>query len=113
MRAERTGLGELTELVTFGSLTPTADGAGGFTEAENLYAADVWAHVRPLGGRESQQSERQEAESTYLVVVRYRTDVLEGHFVRWGGRDLNVTFVRNRGVRQHFLEIECVLGKAI
>lgn len=113
MRREPVSLGELTEIVQLVSNTPTADGAGGYTEAESIYGADVWAHVRPIKGSESQKTERQEAEADYLVVLRYRTDVVEGHVVRWSGRDLNVSFVRNRGVRQHFLEIECVLGKAI
>lgn len=106
-------LGDLTELISLVSTTLTGDGMGGATTAENVYAVDIWAKVTPLRATERQASERQEALADYVVKIRNRSDVSEGHFVRWNGRDLNITFVRNRSAREHFLEIECQAGKAV
>lgn len=114
MRKSPVVLGELTEQVTLGRKTLTGDGAGGATSADDVYAPDVWAHVRPLSGDESQSgAERTEAMALYLVVVRNRDDVKPGDFVRWAGKDLNVRFTRNRGPREHFLEIEAEAGAGV
>lgn len=113
MRKSPVGLGELTELVALGRMTKTGDGVGGATEAENLYAPEVWAHVRPMRGQEGQAAERTEATALYLVVLRNRDDVQPGDFVRWNDVDLNVRFTRSRGPRDHMLELECEMGAGI
>lgn len=113
MRESPVALGELTELVSLGRKTRTSDGAGGATTVDTIYAADVFAHVRPMSGRESQAGERTEATGMFLVVLRNRDDVKPGDFVRWNGSDLNVRFPRSRGPREHMLELECEMGAGI
>lgn len=113
MHRSPVALGELTELVALGRKTLTGDGIGGATSVDNLYAPEVWAHVRPIRGEESQAGQRTEAQAMYLVVVRNRDDVKVGDFVRWNGVDLNVRFPRLRGPREHMLELECEIGAAI
>ena len=110
MSSERPRLGELTEVVSLVSKTLTADGAGGATSAETVYASEVWAKVVPLRGTEVKASERVEALRLYVVTVRNRTDVQEGHVMRWGSLDLNIRLVRARGPRDHFLVFEAELG---
>ena len=112
MRKNAADTGELTEQVTLRSQTPTDDGAGGQTVAWADYAT-VFARIRPLSGNERQAAQRTAAAGMFLVVIRNRDDVKENHVVRWGARDLNVRFVRARGPRDLFLEIECELGAAI
>jgi SPP1 family predicted phage head-tail adaptor len=107
-------VGELDQQVSIMAKTRTSDGAGGATVAEVTIAADLWAHVTPvLGGGEAQSSGRTESKGRYLVVIRNRSDVLAGHFVRWNGRDLNIRFPRARGSREPYLELECELGAAV
>lgn len=113
MRNVEVSLGELTELVSLGRKTMTGDGAGGATTADSIYAADVFAHIRPMSGRESQAGERTEATGMFLVVLRNRDDVKPGDFVRWNGADLNVRFPRARGPREHMLELECERGAGV
>jgi SPP1 family predicted phage head-tail adaptor len=107
-------LGELDERVTLVSKAETLDGIGGVTTAETVYAS-VWAHVRalPRGQGEARQSDRVEAAGLYLVAIRNRSDVTEKHLVRWRSRDLNIRFVRSRGPRDLYLELECELGAAV
>ena len=112
MRKAPVALGELTEVVALGRKTLTSDGAGGATTADDLYAPEVWAHVRPMDGREMQHAERTEAAGMFLVTVRNRDDVQVDDFVRWNGIDLNVRFPRLRGPREHMLELECEIGAA-
>lgn len=109
-------IGELDQLISLvnpeGTRTP--DGIGGYAVAENVYATNIYAKVMPMKGRERDTtSTRQEGEANYLVKIRHRTGIQEGHAVRWGERLLNIVFVRDAGPRPLYLELECVLGKAI
>jgi len=112
MRKRPASIGQLTEQVALGRYVLTGDGAGGATKAESIYAAEVWAHIRPLSGGERQASARIEERADYLIVVRYRDDMRPGDFARWNGRDLNVRFIRSRGSREHLLEVEAEMGAA-
>lgn len=103
------GAGMLDQQVSLQHRTLTDDGAGGATEAWTEYAA-VWALVRPMSGRERENAMRNEATSNYLVVVRYRSDILERDRITWRGTNLNVRFVKDAGPRPLFLEIEVERG---
>lgn len=102
-------LGELNQRVTLESATDAEDGSGGSDETWSTYAT-VWAKVTPMQGREGEAGSRREATSAYVIVIRNRDDVEEGDRIGWRGRKLNVTFVRGRGVREQFMEIEATLG---
>ena len=112
MRKHPVHLGELTEPIELHSLTSTGDGMGGATAAWAKYA-DVWAHIRPLAGGESQGAARTEGTSKYLVVIRNRDDVRDTHKIVWNGRELNIRFPRARGTRDLYLEIEAEVGVRI
>lgn len=101
--------GMLDQRVGLQSLALTPDDGGGATESWTTYAT-VWAHVRPMSGREREQADRVEATSNYMLAVRDRSDIKEGHRVSWGDRYLNIRFVRSTGGRHSFLELECELG---
>lgn len=112
MRAHPVHIGELTEFVELRSRTLTADGTGGSTAVWAKYA-DVWAHIRPLTGVEREGAMRTESIGKYLVVLRNRSDVKEADVVRWGSRDMNVIFIRARGPRDLYVELETELGTRI
>ena len=106
------GAGELDQRVTLRSYTQTPDGMGGQVRAAADFATTptVWAKVQPVRGSEKFQEERTAAVSTYLITIRYRDDVNEGHFVRWRGSDYNIRNVKRTSGRELNLVLECERG---
>lgn len=102
-------IGELTERISLERQTRIKDGAGGSAVAWSEYA-EVWALVRPMSGRERQHAMREEATANYLVVIRYRGDVLDSDRITWRGRRLNIRFRKDRGPRPLWLEMEAEMG---
>lgn len=102
-------IGELTERISLERPALSRDGAGGTDTTWSEYA-EVWALVRPLSGRERQAAMREEARTDYLVVMRYRGDVLDGDRILWRGRYLNVRFRKDCGPRPLWLELEAEMG---
>lgn len=103
--------GELDQRVTIRSRTRAPDGAGGFSEHWSDVAT-VWALVRPMSGRERENADRQEASANYLIVVRYRSDVKESDSIYWRGNEYNIRFIKDRGPRALYLEMEAERGVA-
>lgn len=104
-------IGQLDQRVTLQAKTLARAGAGGSTASWSP-GTEVWAHVRPLNGRERLQAERDEASSNYEVTIRYRSGIKEGDRVLWKGRYLNIRFVRREGVRPLYLVLEAEMGVA-
>jgi SPP1 family predicted phage head-tail adaptor len=102
-------IGELSERLGLERKTRTPDGAGGASVAWTEYA-EVWALVRPMSGRERAHAAREEANALYLVVIRYRDDVLDADRLAWRGRHLNIRFRKDRGPRPLWLEFEAEMG---
>lgn len=107
----RVPIGKLDQRVALQRKTRTSDGSGGATVSWSTYAT-VWAHVRPMRGRERENAMREEAASDYIVVIRYRSGVVEGDRIEWRDRHMNVRFVRNEGPRTSMMEIESEMGAA-
>jgi SPP1 family predicted phage head-tail adaptor len=104
-------LGELNQRVTFQSRAETRTASGG--AQKSLVDVDtVWAKVEARRGRERKEAERPDATSDYLVVIRYRDDIDPRWVISWNGRIMNITFVRDEGAQEHFLEIEASAGVA-
>lgn len=104
-------IGELDQRIALQRRTRTRDDAGGATTTWTTYAT-VWALVRPLSGRERERLMREEATANYLVVIRERDDVLPSDRIQWRSRELNIRFIKSRGARAMYLEIEAELGAA-
>lgn len=112
MRARPVHVGELTEQIELYSSTTAKDDVGGAATSWAKYA-DVWAHIRPLSGGERQAAQRTEAKGMFLVIMRNRDDLKDTHSIRWvtgGNRDLNIRFIRARGPRDLYVEIEAEMG---
>ncbi len=105
-------IGMLDQRVTIRRKTSTKDGAGGSVTAWSDYTT-VWAHVRPLRGRERDQAMRTEGVADYLVVIRNRDDLLDDDVIHWRGRDFNIRFPMAKGPRTPWLEIEAELGAPV
>lgn len=103
---------ELTECVRFLRETSTPDGSGGF-QLSFAEVANVAAMVRPMSGRERENANMIQSSANYLVVIRYRDDIRENDILEWRGRKMNIRFVKDRGPRAIFLEIEAEAGVAL
>jgi SPP1 family predicted phage head-tail adaptor len=103
-------IGELQETITLRRYTEAIDAYGTIARTATTIASGVFAHVRPLSGRERDRGQQTEARANYLVVIRYRTDLTEKDFVVWQGVEYGIRFIMDRGSRSTFLELECERG---
>lgn len=101
--------GQLDQRISLQRRTMTRDGGGGADESWSTYAT-VSAMVRPMTGREREVAMREEARADYLVVLRYRNDILETDRILWRGRYLDIHFPKDLGPRTAWLELECEKG---
>lgn len=102
-------LGELDQRITIKRKALARDGAGGATQSWTTLVT-LWALVRPMSGGERNAAMRNEARADYLVVIRWRDDLRAGDRIEWRGRYMNIRFLKNRGPREQFLEIEAEMG---
>jgi SPP1 family predicted phage head-tail adaptor len=103
--------GDMRERVVVQSMTTVADGGGGLTETWATFQT-LWARVAPVSGREVEASGRLTSVETYLIYIRYRTDILTGMRIIWNGKTLNIRSVDNRDEHREFLTMECESGIA-
>lgn len=103
-------VGELRERVTLRRYTETQNEYGTLERVATTIAANLPAHVRPMRGNESDRGQQTEATAGYLVVIRYRTGLLERDVVVWRGVEYGVRFIMDRGPRVQFLELEVERG---
>lgn len=99
--------GYLDQRVTFQAQNLSPDGTGGFTEAWADFGdtPTVWAHVKPLRGREVIQEGSDAAVAEYRFIVRYRADVVEADRIVWNGSAYNIRQVMRTSGRELFLQI--------
>lgn len=105
--------GELDQRITFQERIKTADGMGGYsyTWEEIPTLSVVSAHARPRSGREREQFDRVNAESSYLFVVRNRSDILESYRIIWNLQPFNIRYIAQQKSRALYLEIEAEQGE--
>lgn len=111
MKKDPFSAGELDQRVTFRRESKTADGMGGSVTAW-IDVATVWAKFRPMTGGEREHSDRLNATSNYLIVIRDRSDIDETCIVVHSGTTYNIRFVK-REPRSRFLALECERGAAV
>jgi len=103
-------VGELTERVTIRRYTETIDEYGTVARVGAALHTDIAAHVRPASGSEGDRGQQTEARSNYIVVIKYRTGLTEKDAVIWRGVEHDIRFIRDRGPRSHFLELDVERG---
>ena len=104
--------GRMRERVTIRALSLASDGYGG-SETTQRDVATVSAEVQPVRGSEGPYQGQVTARQTYLITIRYRSDVTPENFIFWRGKELQVISVSNRDMRRRYLSIEAVEGEAI
>ena len=111
--------GALSEKITFQVKSVVEDAGGGRSKSWANISSDPspWAKVQPVRGREPEDSGRVATIQTYLIIVRYRTDITPAHRVVYDSKNLNIRSVQDRGgdgvnpIRA-FLWLECEEGVA-
>lgn len=101
--------GELNQRITIERKQRTPDGGGGYVEAWSTVETR-WALVRPMSGNERAASQQTQADANYLIVVRNPADVQHADRIMWNGDAYNVRFIKDRGSRALYLEIEAERG---
>lgn len=105
--------GELSDQVTIQQNSATADSLG--TKAPGSWSAitggsNLWAKIRPAGGREYLNGEKVDASISHVVTLRY----LEGVTPRMrlvtaiGSRVLRIASVINVDEADEMLQLQCV-----
>ena len=106
------GAGDMRQKIRIDMPSRTPDGLGGYSR-EWVKVATLFATVRPLTGNERNASDRIEAVGGFHVIIRHRRDIDETHTLVWGDRRHNIRWVKRRGPRDLYVEIETSLGVAL
>lgn len=108
-------IGRLDQRIQFEEPVRVSDGAGGWdTTWEDVFDFDLWASIRPIRGWERDHAERNDAQTSYICVIRYRSGIEENMRVRWinAGRTFNIRFIQDAGPKPLYLPIEMDGGVA-
>jgi SPP1 family predicted phage head-tail adaptor len=93
--------------VTIQSLSTTADDLGGLS-TQTVFAANIYASVRPLQGRELYKAQQLVAEVTHKVVIRYRVGVKSNMTVLFDGRVFDIQYVMDPDEQKVELWLFCL-----
>lgn len=104
--------GELDQRVKVLRQSLTNDGMGGSSLAW-VEVAEIWAHVRPKGGREVTEFDRVNGQASYLFVVRNGLDVRDSDTLEWDGIRFNISVRKQPKTRAMYLEIDADRGRAL
>lgn len=106
--------GMLSEPVEIQRAARVSDGAGGFTETfAALSGAPTLGYVKARSGSERYASNRIEATSSWLLVVRYFSGLVENDIVVIRSRKYNIRFINNVELKDKWLEIDLSGGVAV
>lgn len=108
--------GEMDQRVTIRQVTETQNEYGTLVETETDLGP-FWARVRPMTGNEREASNQLEAQADYLFVFRYdvhvENNIQPDNTLLWEGYKYNIRFIKDRGPRAQYLEIEAQRGVAL
>lgn len=105
-------VGELDQRVKILRQQLTPDGMGG-NSLSWVDLGEVWAHVRPKGGREVTEFDRVNGQASYLFVVRNGLDIKDSDTLEWDGVPFNISVRKQPKKRALYMEIEADRGKAL
>lgn len=101
-------IAELQERVAIKSLSSTADGKGGFTEAFTSTLATVWAKIKTARADERIQGMAQEHVRNYDVTIRYLSTVTPRmRLVLDDARVLKIDGIKDPDLRRRWMQLSC------
>ena len=105
-------IGNMRSRITIQTLGGSTDAGGGQTTTWSALDTPIWAHIRPLSGREIQMANAQVGVVTHEIRIRYRTDVTTAHRILLGSRTFNIKVVLNPDDNNQMLLLKCEEGVA-
>jgi SPP1 family predicted phage head-tail adaptor len=99
-------VGPLRERVSIQSQAQAVDGAGAISTTWTE-AFSCWARMKPVSMQQLLLAGRDEGVRTYMMTIRYRTDLPDAPRVVWRGRRFDVQGVNDPTEQRQFLE--CLL----
>lgn len=101
-------IGDLRERIDLQVEQRTRDDVGGFV-SQWVGVAQVWARVQPMGTGERYMRHQMQANASWRVTIRHRSDVSVSPKMRvvWGSRTFEVRGFTNADERKRFLDLAC------
>lgn len=105
-------IGSLRNKIELQSYTSTADAVGQPIKTYSTYST-VWAHIRPMSGRELMNAEQPVGEITHQVTIRYDANVSVEDRIRYydnkkaAYRYFDINYVGDRDERNAMLVLMC------
>lgn len=98
-------IGDMRSQVAIKTITKTADGQGGFTEAWTTTLDTVWAYVNDISAAERYRGMQQEHRRVLEVWIRYRSDFDATARLIWNGNTIRINSIDYVEDRNRFLRI--------
>lgn len=98
--------GLLNQRIIIQQYAPSQDSSGSTTETWSTLAT-VWAHIRPLRGREFYAANQTEAEISHEVTIRWRRDVTAVNRILFGTRIFDIKGMPNPEEANEWLIMTC------
>ncbi len=102
--------GELDQEINIYRWVYASDGQGGKEKQLSTIEECESAKQRPMTGNESDRYDKLNAQGTTVFVIRNRDDLNEADLIEWEGEKYNIRYIKNKGLRNSFLEIFCEFG---
>lgn len=98
--------GKLNKRIELQMVTNGRDPTGGTTETWTK-VTDRWAGIRPLRGQERFEAAQIEAQTAFILKIRFHPQIDATWRVKFGVRIFNITAIINVGERNEYQEIYC------
>ena len=98
---------QLNHMISIERRAQQQDAAGQVRETWQR-VADVWASVRPIGGREFYAASGQRAEISHEIILRHGADIQPQDRILYDGREFDVRVVLNLNEQNRYLKIMSV-----
>lgn len=98
-------IGPMRERVSIQLQAQTVDSAGAITTTWTEVAA-CWARMKPVSMQQLLLAGRDESVRTYMMTIRYRTDITTTHRIVWRSRKFDVQGVNDPTEQRQFIECQ-------
>ena len=99
--------GKLRRQVTIQQPAIGQNGVGEATQTWSTLAANVWAEITPLKGKETIQAGQVNAQADTMIRIRYLAGVAPAMRVLYGTRNFEIQNVANLEERNREMELLC------
>lgn len=102
--------GELDQEINLYRWVYADDGQGGKEKQLSIIDECEPAKQRPLSGAEADRYDKLNAQGVTVFIIRNRDDLKESDLIEWCDKKFNIRYIKDRGLRNSFLEIHCEYG---